>query len=101
MAREQNKWIDNLLDKCIGFIEWIQHKRFCRMVNKTWAKNKKEEQILQQKIDEAKKVLLDNGYSFERDWQNINYKGESYTPIMIEEYKESIIITAKKKERGN
>ena len=53
-----------------------------------------------QMIIEAKKVLLDNGYSFERDWQDIKYKGESYTPIMVEEHKQSIIITARKKERG-
>ena len=51
---KQNKWIDNLLDRCIGFIEWIQHKRIYRKLKKDGQKIKRRNKALNKRLTKQK-----------------------------------------------
>ena len=77
-----------------------QRNRDSRRRKRKANKEAKKASRIKKKIDDAKKVLREHGHEFERDWRDIEYKGEKYTPIMVEEHSyfdgDSIIITARK-----
>lgn len=94
------KWVDNMFDRLLDWMENVQWNRDSRRRKRKANKEAKKASRIKKKIDDAKKVLREHGHEFERDWQDIEYKGEKYTPIMVEEYScfegDSIKITARK-----
>ena len=98
------KWLDKMFDSVVYWLENVQWNRDARRRARERKKNAKASARIKKKIDNAKKVLKDNGHTFERNWQNIEYKGERYTPTMIEEVESDkgdiIIIHAIRIEQG-
>ena len=94
------KWLDNMFDNLLNWMENVQWNRDSRRRKRKANKEAKKASRIKKKIDDAKKVLREHGHTFERDWQDIEYKGEKYTPVMIEECsyydRDAIIITAQK-----
>ena len=99
------KLLDKMFDSFLYWLERVQWNRDSRRRKRKYKKQSKENSKIQDRLKNAEKLLRDNGYVFERDWQDIYYKGEKYTPIMIEEHQhfgyDTIIITARKYEQGN
>ena len=62
--------------------KWIEQKNF---------------RCSRKKINRARRFLEKQGVWLTRDWMDIEYKGKLYYTLMIEEYKEKIVITAKPK----
>ena len=98
------KLLDKIFDSFLYWLERVQWNRDSRRQRRKRNKERKARSRLLKKLKKSEMFLRNNGYIFERDWQDIYYKGEKYTPIMIEEYAhfsgDSIIITAKKTEQG-
>lgn len=98
------RWTYKMLDRLLDWLERVQWEMDVKRRENERKKKRKETAHIKKKIDNAKKVLIENGYTFERDWQDIEYKGNKYTPIMIEEcsgfQKDSIIITARRNVQG-
>ena len=94
------KILDKLFDNFLYWLERVQWERDARRIRRTKKKNEKHLTRIREKIKAAENLLRDNGYTFERDWQDIEYKGEKYTPIMIEEFEHfdhnTIVLTARK-----
>lgn len=94
------RWTYKMLDRLLDWLERVQWEMDAKRQKNERKKKRKETA----RIKNAKKVLIENGYTFERDWQDIEYKGNKYTPILIEEcsgfQKDSIIITARRTEQG-
>lgn len=94
--------LDKLFDSILNWMENVQWNREARRRKRKRKKEAKARHRIQKKIGDAKRLLRDNGYALERNWQDIEYKGEKYTPFMIEEFmyeeKDSIRITARKYE---
>lgn len=91
------KWLDKIFDSFLCWLENVQWNRDKRRRARERKKDAKQVARIKKEIDNAKRVLKDNGYVFERDWQDIKYQDRIYTPTMIEEISdETIIIHAKK-----
>lgn len=91
------KWADKMFDSFLNWLENVQWNRDKRRIARELKKEKEANACVKKKVEDAKQVLIDNGYSLERDWQDIIYHSKRYTPVMIEEGFDSktIIITAK------
>ena len=92
------EWLDKMFDK---FLYWLENVQWNRDTQRRLKEKKKEQAkiaSIKKKVEDAKQVLIDNGYSLEKDWQDIIYQETRYTPVMIEESFDgkTIIITAKK-----
>ena len=98
------KWLDEIFDRFVCWLENVQWDRDRRRRARERKKEAKEKARIKKEIDNAKRVLKDNGYVFDRDWQDIAYQDRIYTPTMIEEVESDkgdiIIIHARRIEQG-
>ena len=79
------KLLDKIFDEFLNWLENVQWSRDDRRYRRKRKKETKRNLALKKKIDKAKSLLKDNGYTLEREWTDITYRGERYTPTMVEE----------------
>ena len=91
------EWLDKIFDKFLYWLENMQWNRDKRRQEVAEKKKAKRRILHKKEIEKAKRLLMGNGYTFDRDWKDITYKGERYTPTMVEEISDDIIIIHAKK----